>query len=567
MRGFHPVMAQVLYNRGYTDPVAARRFLDAEMPDVNPFKMAGMSQAVARIRRAIRQQEPIAVFGDFDTDGVTSTALLVQVLKALGAMAEPYIPHRVDEGYGLNSAALWQLARDGFRVVITVDCGIRAVQEIRDGAAVGLDIIVTDHHSVGDELPPAYAVVNPKREDCAYGEDMLAGVGVAYRLAEALLRAAEAAREPDPGIKLEDLLDLVAIGTVADLAPLDRLENRVLVARGLEVLNAARRPGLYALMDVAGLRPGQIRAIHIGYVLGPRLNAAGRLESGIAAYELLMATDYKQAMTLAHELHELNVRRQAETRAAEDLARQLALGDMSAGDLPLLFAADASFLPGIVGLVAGRLAEEFYRPAVVIEQGSNGESHGSCRSIPEFNIIHALDQCADLLMRHGGHAQAAGFTIRNENLPALHERLLAFAGEALRGEALRPSLHVDAEVPLELLTFELATELARLEPTGHHNPPALLMTRGVPVASCRPVGREGAHLKLTLGEGGMRLDAIAFGFGAWAFDLPRRVDVVYYLEVNEWNGRQRVQLNIQDMRPAEQGVVGQEVYWSKGSRS
>lgn len=541
-------MAQVLYNRGYDTAENARRFLAGEMPDVNPFKMAGMNAAVARIRQATRQQEPIAVYGDFDTDGVTSTALMVQTLRALGGVVEPYIPDRVEDGYGLSSAALMQMANDGIRVVITVDCGIRAIPEVNDGLSLGLDIIVTDHHSVGGDLPPALAVINPKRKDCSYGEDMLAGVGVAYRLAQALLMAAEQAGESAAGLQAEDLLDLVAIGTVADLAPLNRLENRALVIKGLDVLNAARRPGIYALADVTGLRPGKIKASNIGFGLGPRLNAAGRLESAIDAYELLMTADYGQAMRLAQRLNELNIQRQQETRMAQIKASELALRDLEDVDTPLIFAADSSFLPGIVGLVAGRLAEEHYRPAVVVEQGEQGESRGSCRSIPEFNIINALDKCADLLVRHGGHAQAAGFTIRNENLFALRDHLFEMAWESLRGEELRPSLEIDAEVSFDWLNLSLAEELERLEPTGHQNPQPLFVTYNVPVLDSRTVGRENAHLKLRLGEPGFWLDGIAFRQSHWQEALPRRIDVVYHFEVNEWNGRRQPQMNIKDIR-------------------
>jgi single-stranded-DNA-specific exonuclease len=547
---FSPVMSQVLYNRGFADAQAAQAFLDGEMPETSSFQMAGINEAVARIRQAIREQEPIAVYGDFDTDGVTSTALLVQTLRALGAVVEPYIPHRVEDGYGLNSSALVQMAQDGFKLVITVDCGIRDVQQVTDGVTLELDIIVTDHHSVGPELPSAFAIVNPKRVDCDYPEDMLAGVGVAYHLADALLLAAEAAGE-SVNLKQEDLLDLVAIGTVADLAPLNRLENRALVRRGLDVLNTARRPGLYALIDVARLRPGKLKASNIGFALGPRLNAAGRLESAVSAYELLINTDYSRAVTLAQELNELNMRRQDETRTAQMRARELAIQDMEGVDLPLIFAADRSFLPGIVGLVAGRLAEEFYRPAIVVEQGTEGESRGSCRSIPEFNIVHALDQCADLLVRHGGHAQAAGFSVRNENIFALRDRLYELALAALEGQDLRPTMDIDAEVPMESLTMQLAQELALLEPFGHMNPSPVLMTRRMMVLDSRRVGREGAHLKLTLGEPGFRVDAIAFRMGTLAYDLPRRVDVAFHLEVNEWNGRQRAQLNVKDIRPSD----------------
>ncbi len=547
LREYHPVVAQVLYNRGIVDAAAARQFLADETLDVNPFILAGMNRAVARIRQAIREQEPIAVYGDFDTDGVTATALLVQTLRALGGIVEPYIPHRVEEGYGLNTTALSMLAQDGFRLVITVDCGIRDNEAVADSISLGLDMIVTDHHSVGPELPPALAVIDPKREDCPFPEKMLAGVGVAYFLADALLRAAKAAGEPVT-LDAEDMLDLVAIGTVADLVPLDRPLNRALVRRGLKVLNMARRPGLYALIDAAGLRPGQVTSTSIGFALGPRLNAAGRLESASQACELLLTNDVVEAVTLAKDLNDLNMRRQDETRLAQIKVRELALTELE-GDLPLIFAADRSFPSGLVGLVAGRLAEEFYRPAVVIEVGEE-ECRGSCRSIPEFDIVRALDACADLLIRHGGHSQAAGFSIRRENLFDLKDRLFHLAEEQLRGQELRPALMIDAEVPLEQITLELARALEQLEPFGHRNPQPLLMTTGVQVLDSRRVGKDGAHLKLTLGEMGFRVDAIAFRIGEQMDTLPRRVDVAYHLEVNEWNGRLKPQVNVRDIRPA-----------------
>jgi len=559
----HPVVAQVLYNRGVSDATGARQFLQGAPLDVNPFDLADMNKAVARIRQAIREQEPIAVYGDFDTDGVTATALMVQTLRALGAVVEPYIPHRIEEGYGLNTTALSMLAQDGFRLVITVDCGIRDVEAVADSVLLGLDMIVTDHHAVGPQLPGALAVINPKREGCRFPEKMLAGVGVAYFLADALLRAAKAAGEPvtlDAG----DLLDLVAIGTVADLAPLApppleqrtpagntdhlHLVNRTLVRRGLEVLNSARRPGLFALIEAAGLRPGQVTSTSIGFALGPRLNAAGRLESASQACELLLTNDLNEAVTLAAELNALNVRRQDETRLAQIKVRELALAELE-GDLPLIFAADRSFPAGLVGLVAGRLAEEFYRPAVVIEVGED-ECRGSCRSIPEFDIIRALDECADLLIRHGGHSQAAGFSVRRENLFDLKDRLFQLAEEQLRGQELRPALMIDAEVPLEQITLELARMLEYLEPFGHRNPQPLLMTSNMQILDSRRVGKDGAHLKLTLGEMGFRIDAIAFRLGERMDSLPRRVDVVYHLEVNEWNGRRKPQLNVRDIRPA-----------------
>lgn len=550
--GMTPILAQVLYNRGLTDPLDAHDFLNADDLSGGSLlaikgKKVAIDRALARIRTAIKRRELIAVYGDFDADGVTSTTLLVQALKVLGANVKPYIPHRVDEGYGLNSEALLKLARAGVKLVITVDCGIRSVQEVEDGKAYGLDIIITDHHSVGSEIPDAYAVINPKLDDCAYSEDMLAGVGVAYRLAEALFTIETRGGQNGLPVTAEDLLDLVAVGTVADLVPLNRAENRALVKRGLRVINKGQRPGLRTLSNVAGLKLGNISAINIGFGIGPRINAAGRLESAMLAYDLLSTLDESKADELAAQLHGLNTQRQELTRATQEMIRgQLA----DAESIPLIFASDKHFKPGIVGLVAGRLVEEFFRPAVVMEVG-DFESRASCRSIPQFDITHALDQCAALLVRHGGHAQAAGFSVLNENVPALRDRLTSIAHEALDGQELAPTLDVDMVLKPEQLVISLAEELQQLEPTGHGNPNAVFVTRNLRVQDCRTVGRDESHLKLKLkGKGILPLDAIGFGLGEWAKRIPTAVDVAYNLEINEWNGSRSVQLNMLDLREA-----------------
>jgi single-stranded-DNA-specific exonuclease len=549
-QGISPVLAQVLYNRELTSPRDAARFLGADVDNFNPFKMKDMNKAVARISTAIKNREPIVVYGDFDADGVTSTALLVQTLKALGANVRPYIPHRVDEGYGLNSEALHKLKREGMKLVITVDCGIRSVQDVEDGKAYGLDIIITDHHSLGPEIPNAYAVINPKQEDCDYPEDMLAGVGIAYKLADALLRRAkEMDKTRKVNLTLDDLVDLVAIGTVADLAPLNRAENRALVRRGLEMLNQPKRLGLQALINVAGARPGLLNTTSIGFALGPRINAAGRLGSAMIAYDLLMSSDSSEAERLALELQELNVKRQELTKAAQNAIR-VRLEAEEQTDALLIFASDSSFQPGIVGLVAGRLTEEFYRPAIVMEVGEV-ESRASCRSIPQFDITQALDQCADLLVRHGGHAQAAGFTILNSNLPAFKERLMDIAKSALEGQDLKPTLEIDAEVDARLLTIELAHELALLEPCGHSNNMPVFIAKGLRVHEYRTVGKTDDHLKLRLTRPGqLSLDGIGFGLGAWAKEMPNCVDVAFQLEINDYNGSRTLQMNMQDIRPA-----------------
>lgn len=544
----HPVLAQLLHRRGYQTPDDALNFLRYYDGDDNPFRLKGMVEAVYRLRMAIRYGEKIAVYGDFDCDGVTATALLTEALAKLGADVRPYIPDRVDEGYGLNSAALARLAEEGVKVVVTVDCGIRSLKEVADGTSYGLDMIISDHHSVGREVPDALAVINPKQKDCPYPEKMLAGVGLAYKIAQGLYMEAQR-RKPDIAADWHpyDWLDLVAIGTVADIAPLTG-ENRALVTQGLARLNRPQRPGLQALYQEARITPGRVNTVTIGFVIGPRINAAGRLDSAMLAYNLLTAPDPMRAMPLARQLNELNRTRQEKTRAMQEVAEAAFPGDPA--DEPLLFAAHPEFEQGVVGLVASRLTEQYYRPSVVVQMGEE-ESHGSCRSIPEFNITEALDECAPLLERYGGHAAAAGFTVRNENIEELSEMLWGVAADHLAGLELLPRLDIDSELALCDATTALADALRVLEPTGEANPAPLFCTRNAKVVNRFTVGQEGQHLKLTLSDGQNELEAIAFRLGELVEHLPERVDVAYRLELDTWNGARRLQMHVEDIRPAE----------------
>jgi single-stranded-DNA-specific exonuclease len=547
-RRLNPITVQVLYNRGITDPADADVFLNGGGNQTNPFDLKDMPAAVTRLRQALRTGEPLVVYGDFDVDGVTATVLLVQTLRALGGSVMPYIPHRVKEGYGLRKAALTKIAQQGARVVITVDCGVRSPDEVAHANKLGLDMVITDHHSVGNVLPDAVAVVDPKRPDNNGPFDELAGVGVAFKLAQALLRSHRKTPVTAIDVRLEeeDLLDLVALGTVADLVPLIG-ENRALVHRGLERLNRMERPGVEALCRQSGLRSGQVVASSIGYALGPRLNAAGRIAHAEIAYQILETQYPAEAERLAQELNKLNRARKDLTIETQEQARHLALS--AADDAPLLFAAAPNFETGIVGLVASRLVDEFYCPAVVANIGEE-VSRGSARSIPEFHITDALDHFTDLLIRHGGHAAAAGFTVANENLDRLADGLRKMATEHLSGAELTPVLYADAEVRLSDMSWELQKELAQLEPCGYANAQPLFFSRSVRVDSQRGVGSEGKHLKLSLSDGWQSWDAIAFGQGEWAGKLSDRVDIAYHLEVNEWNNRQQLQLNVQDIRPA-----------------
>jgi single-stranded-DNA-specific exonuclease len=553
----HPLLVQVLYNRGLRTVDEVTAFLTgADLVREDPFKLPDMPLAVQRLVQAIKKGETICVYGDFDADGVSATALLVTALQAAGGRVGPYIPDRVDEGYGLNLKVLDRLATQA-KVLVTVDCGIRSVAEVRHAIQLGMDVIVTDHHSVGPELPPALAVVNPQRKDYPSKFQRLAGVGVAYLLAQATLRAVSRHKwsrlTRDQVAELEtNLLDLVAIGTVADLMPLLG-ENRWLVQRGLAQLNQTQRVGVAQLLAHADLRPGTVDATAISFRLAPRLNAAGRLADAKLAYRLLRTSDPTEAYTLTTELEALNQQRQrlttdAQLEAEEQIAAQLAANP------PLYLVSSAKFLPGIVGLVAGKLTERFYRPAVVIEQGTE-ESRGSARSIEEFDISAALDQVSHLLVRHGGHKRAAGFTVQTDRLAEFSAALQEVAQAGLSAQQqLRPTLHIDATVTLDQIDWSLQRQFARLEPTGHENPPPQLLCRRVRVREARTVG-EGKHLRLIVDAGPNTpvLDAVAFQQGAWRQHLHEgsQLDIVFQVEANEWQNRQRLQLNIQDLRMAE----------------
>ena len=542
---FPPILKQIVFNRGLATDAEARSFLKAE-PNANsdPFQMTGMQATVDRICFALEHNEPIAIYGDYDVDGVTATALLVQALGALGAKVRGYIPNRFDEGYGLNKDALDTLKSEGVKLVITVDCGIRSPDEALHAQAIGLDLIISDHHHPdGTNLPSAFAVINPKQHGDIYPDKDLAGVGIAYKIAEALVTV----QQPINGFHTNELLDLVALGTVADLAPLVG-ENRVLVRRGLRQLRETKRQGLFSLAGVADLKIDKCTAGNIGFMLGPRLNASGRLESALASFELLTTKDFMRAGQLAMQLDSQNRQRQSITRTMQEQAEAIAMSEDP--EAFLLFAAHEDFNPGVVGLAASRLTEVYYRPAIVAAKNAD-ETRGSCRSIPEFHITDALDQCKDLLVRHGGHAAAAGFTVKNQNLPELVSRLKEIAKDQLGSRDLRQTLTADMEVPLSDLNFDVLKHLLFLEPTGYGNPEAAFVSRNIKVKAARTVGADGKHLKLTVeDERGASVDAIGFRLGHLKENLPPKIDVLYRFEANEFNGRRTLQLNLKDVKAA-----------------
>lgn len=538
------VIGQVLARRGIA-PGDAPAYFEAAGGDDNPFKLKGMTEAVTRIRHAIRAGEPIAVYGDYDVDGVTATALLVTALKALNANVVPYIPHRVDDGYGLNNESLTQLHDQGIKLVVSVDCGVRANSEADYARTIGLDLIVTDHHAVPDDLPRA-TIINPKQPGCDYPFKDLCGAGIAYKLAQALALADQ--RAPlgarPTFLPPAELLDLVALGTVADIVPL-RGENRHMVRRGLRALNNPQRVGIRELIMKAGYRLGQVDSSAIGFGLGPRLNAAGRLEHAKLAYELLMSGDRVFAENLATRLDTVNRERQELTKSCFQHAREHADTDG-----PVIVAADPSYPQGVVGLIAGRLAEEFYRPALVIEQ-KDGLSKGSARSIPEFNLIGALDEIKDVFLKHGGHHAAAGFTLRTEDIPALRAQLSAVAARQFGDQMPQPTQRIDAALTFNELDKPLLFLLDQMQPFGAENPSPVFAALNVTVVGHRALGKDGDHLRLAMRQGKTVREGIAFRMGKlWAGKLPAQIDVAFAFEWNEYNGAKSMQMNIKDIRPA-----------------
>lgn len=545
---YDPLVIQLLHNRNVLGPAEIHGFLSRDdISLADPFLFKDMDVAVERITRAVAQGELIAVYGDFDVDGVTGAVLLTEVLEALGARVMPYIPHRLEEGYGLNCSALASLRERGASLIISVDCGAGAGPEICFGKGIGLDVVVVDHHQIELEATPALAVVDPRRQDCPYPFKSFAAVGVAFRVAQALLGRCWLPGDPRISQIEEQLLDLVALGTVADVVPLIG-ENRHLVRRGLVALNRTRRVGLKAMLAMAGLKLGAIGTGSIGYIIGPRLNAAGRLHNAAASYRLLTTKDNSEACDLAQYLEETNQERQ---KLTEEALRQARDEILLKEDLPkLLMISGENFQAGIVGLVAGRLVEEFYRPTVVVELGDE-VSRGSARSIAELDITHALGHCGDLLTRFGGHSRAAGFAVPSENVEELERRLQAVVEEELDGVELHPRLGIDCELPSELVCWDTYRLVEIMAPFGFGNPMPIFLTRNLWVADSRGVGRESPHLKLKLTDGRRTFGAIAFGLGRYAGEFVRkRVDVVYQMESNEWNGSVSLQMVVRDLRIA-----------------
>lgn len=541
--GVHPLVAQLLHNRGISEPSQVELFLSADKRlEVDPFLLPDMHQAVSRTYQALLSGEKIAIYGDFDADGITATALLVQGLSALGGKVIPYIPHRISEGYGLQVAALEKLRKQGISLVITVDTGITALTEVEKAQRMGIDIIITDHHlPPPSSLPPAKAVVDPKRSDSIYPFTELAGVGVAFKFLQALIK--DSGRDE----LANRSLDLVALGTVTDMVPLIG-ENRYWVKRGLELLNNTERLGLQEMIHSASLKPGSLTAESISWSLGPRLNAAGRLDDATTSYQLLLTENLQEASKLASELEKKNAERQQLVTELLDRARERII--TSGVDLPLLITGDKDYPPGVMGLVAGRLSEEFYRPVIIFRSGPE-TCRGSGRSISEFNLMAALEDCHDLLSKFGGHIKAAGFTVPTRKLAQLQQRLFNLAQDQLAGLDLRPHIDIDAQVPLSTFAGETFKKIQQLAPFGYGNPLPTFASRHVEVVDQRQIGRQGGHLGLKLKQEGIIWDAIGFKLGSYAQEITPYLDIVYNLEMHQWNRDEYLRLNLLDFAPAD----------------
>ncbi len=532
------LVSTLLSHRDVHDTAEGHAYLGEPGELTDPRLMPNLEVAVERLARACTAGERVAVFGDFDVDGVTSTTILTEGLSALGAVPLPYIPDRFTEGYGPNVAAIEALHARGATVLVTADCGTSAVHEVAAANALGMDVIVIDHHTVPDELPEALAIVNPKLNGSEYGSEP-AACGVAYKVVHDLHDRLGVAYDPAPHRAL------VALGTVCDLAPM-LAENRDLVRIGMDALRTSKRPGLLALADSAGIELRDVDAEACGWVLGPRINAAGRMEHARIALDMMLATTEEEARPLAARLASLNEQRRDQTAAAFELAGSALTHEQ--GEAALVFVASEAISSGIVGLVASRLADQHQRPAIVA-QIAGDEARASCRSIPEFDITALLRRNAGLFKRFGGHRAAAGFTIDASRLDEVRAVLLADAALHLDASSIVPTIDIDAELPLRDVNTEVLKWLGRLGPHGIGNATPTFLSRGVTVIDTRIVGKDGTHLQFKLREGRVTWSAIAFGAAERAVPAGEAADVVYTFRRDSLRGT--LQLEVLDLRPAQ----------------
>jgi single-stranded-DNA-specific exonuclease len=547
--GVGRLTARVLLCRGLADPEAARAFLGHDLGALaDPFAMADMAQAVDMVEGALRRRARIRIYGDYDVDGVCATALLVRALRRLGAEVDWYIPHRVDEGYDVNEEAVRQAHHDGVELLITVDCGSTALGPVALAQDLGMQVLVTDHHRPGEQLPSA-PVLNPCRADCSYPFGELAGVGVAFKLVSALARV----RGVPEGQEF-NFLDLVCLGTVADVVPLLG-ENRLFVQHGLGKISTSRKAGIRALLEVAGIRSNRpVGTRDVAFGLAPRINAAGRMEDACAAVRLLLTQDAAEAESLARELAQHNEARQLEEKQTLQQAEEMVAADVDLAHEKVIVLNSERWHPGVIGIVASRLVERYHRPALLVAV-SEGVGKGSGRSIATFNLWEALRYCASVLTRFGGHRYAAGFGVEASRIEDLRREINRFADGSLTQGDLVPCIEIDAEASAEQLALEAVSELNKLAPFGRGNPRPTLITRDLRAEGINPVG-DGSHLALRLhGSQANGLDAIWFGGGRAGERLRagQMVDVCYRPVLDDWGGSPRVRLQVVDVSAPDDG--------------
>jgi single-stranded-DNA-specific exonuclease len=548
--GLPPALCRLLVARGHTDAAGAREYMKPRMEGLHdPAQLAGLDAALERLARAIRGGERILVHGDYDVDGICAATLFTRVLRSLGADVEPFVPHRMTDGYDLGHAGVRRAAEIGAGVILTGDCGIVAFDAVTQAAAAGIDVIITDHHTPGERLPPAAAVINPNRRDCTYPDRGLAGAGVAFKVCEALIAALGGDRDA-----LLWHLDLVALATIADLAPL-RGENRLLAHFGLRVLRQTRSTGLRALITHAGLDTAHgITAGHVSHTLAPRINAVGRMGAASRGLRLLLTDDAAEADALAAEMEAENRTRQAVDRQILDDALSALLASFDpARDYGIVLSAP-DWHPGVIGIVASRIVERMHRPVVLIaEDHGTGRGRGSGRSIPAFHLYEGIHACAGLLERYGGHRQAAGLDVRLDRIAEFRDAFNAHARSVLSEADLVPELGVDLEIGLDEATPDLHRLLRHCGPFGLGNPQPVFVARRVAIAGTPRFVGSGQHAKLVLAQGDARLPAIGFRMAdrLRALDLGRTpLDVAFQLHEETWNGRTQLQARLVDLRPA-----------------
>lgn len=545
--GVSHTIAALLSARGLADESAARQFLKPSHDQLHdPYLMKGLPRATTRLLKAIDAGEPILVYGDYDVDGTTGTAVLLRALNLLGGRTGFHVPHRFTEGYGIQQPALEKAWADGYKLVVSVDCGIRAHEPLFWARDNGLDVIITDHHlpDEGEGVPPAYAVLNPNQAGCNYPDKNLAGVGVAFKLVHALFR--ERGRES----QVNSFLKIVAIGTVADVAKLTG-ENRAIVALGLNDLKRASNPGLRALMDVSGCADGtSMTAYDIGFRVGPRINAAGRMDAARAVVELFSTRDSAEAKRLAQHLDKRNQERQAVQRQIVELAlNELQRADYDPANSYVAVIAGEGWHRGVIGIAASKISERINRPCIVLSI-ENDIAHGSARSIEPYHLLNGLTSCADLFDKFGGHSHAAGITLKRDRIDELRRRVNKHAASCLTAEDLEPSLYVDAELATEAITFELIAELEQLEPYGAGNPRPLFSASNLCIVNEPRLIAE-RHLKMCVrGPNGRPLETIWWNGAERATELKNGADVAYTIESTKWNGETFLQLSVQDVRAA-----------------